>query len=87
MKHQNADVSLKVVARSPFHVYYEGPARIVSAMNRIGKFDVLPGHADFFSVMTPGEVQIQTDTDTIKFDITGGIVGVRNDEVMLFVNM
>jgi len=87
MKHQNADILLKVVARSPFHVYYEGPARIVSAMNRIGKFDVLPGHADFFSVMTPGEVQIQTDTDTIKFDITGGIVGVRNDEVMLFVNM
>jgi len=87
MKHQNTDITLKVIARSPFHIYYEGQARVVSAMNRIGKFDVLPGHADFFSVMTPGEVLIQTDTDTIKFDITGGIVGVRNDEVMLFVNM
>jgi F0F1-type ATP synthase epsilon subunit len=88
MKHtSDAKADLKIVARSPFHVYYEGPAKIVSAMNRIGKFDVLPGHADFFSVMTPGDVVIETDSDTITFPITGGIVGVRNDEVMLFVNM
>jgi F0F1-type ATP synthase epsilon subunit len=60
---------------------------VVSAVNRIGKFDILPGHADFFSVMTPGDVSIETETDTITFPISGGIVGVRQDEVMLFVNM
>lgn len=87
MKHQAEDTQLKVIARAPFQVYYEGPARIVSASNRIGKFDVLPGHADFFSVVTPGEVMIQTDDEVITFPITGGIVGVRDDEVMLFVNM
>jgi len=87
MKHAKNDIQLSVIARAPFHIYYEGPARIVSAVNRIGKFDVLPGHADFFSVMTAGDVEIQTDTDTIKFPISGGIVGVRDDEVMLFVNL
>ena len=87
MSHKNIDTKLKVIARAPFHVYYEGEARIVSGVNRIGKFDVLPGHADFFSVMTPGDVSIQTETETITFPITGGIVGVRDDEVMLFVNM
>ncbi len=87
MKHPAANTQLKVIARAPFHIYYEGNATIVSAVNRIGKFDILPGHADFFSVMTAGDVSIQTDADTITFPISGGIVGVRDDEVMLFVNM
>ena len=78
---------LKVIARAPFKVYYEGPAKVVTALNQVGKFDVLPGHADFFSVMNAGDVEIETDADVIKFGITGGIIGVKDDEVMLFVNM
>lgn len=87
MKHKSDPAQLTVIARAPFHIYYEGPARVVSAINKVGKFDVLPGHADFFSVISPGEVLIETDSDTINFAISGGIIGVRDDEVMLFVNM
>ena len=78
---------LSIIARSPFHIYYEGPATSVSAANRVGNFDILPGHADFFSVLEPGEVIIETDSEPISFDITNGIVAVRDDEVMLFANM
>lgn len=79
---------LSVVARAPFHVYYEGEAQAVSAANVVGQFDVLPGHADFFSILEPGEVAIETgSTDPIKFNISNGIIAVRNDEVMLFVNI
>ena len=87
MKKNNELTKLKVVARAPFHVYYEGPAKVVSATNKVGRFDVLPGHADFFSVMSPGDVVIETEDQTIKFPVGGGIIGVRDDEVMLFVNM
>ena len=86
-KTYDATAQLKVIARAPFHIYYEGPAQIVSAENEVGKFDVLPGHVDFFSVMIPGEVAIETGEDVIAFTINGGIIGVRDDEVMLFVNM
>jgi F0F1-type ATP synthase epsilon subunit len=78
---------LNVKARAPFHVYYEGTAKAVSAINQVGKFDVLPGHADFFSILAPGEVNIETDKDVINFTITNGILTVRADEVMVFVNM
>jgi F0F1-type ATP synthase epsilon subunit len=84
---QKTTTSLKVIARSPFQVYYEGPAKVVSATNRVGKFDILPGHADFFSVMTPGEVIIDTDKEPVSFTITNGIITVRDDEAMLFVNI
>lgn len=87
MKHQAATAQLTVVARSPFRIYYEGAAKVVSAENSVGKFDILPGHADFFSVLTPGEVLIETESDAINFNITNGMVAVRDDEVMLFVNM
>lgn len=87
MKHKLSDSVLNVIARSPFHVYYEGPAQVISAKNEVGQFDVLPSHADFFSVMSPGNVVIETDSDVVSFIITNGIIAVRDDEVMLFVNM
>jgi F0F1-type ATP synthase epsilon subunit len=87
MKKPAAATTLKVIARSPFKVYYEGPAKVVSGSNKVGKFDVLPGHADFFSVMTPGEVIIETESQPISFSIANGIITVRDDEAMLFVNI
>ena len=79
--------TLTVDARAPFHVYYQGPAKLISASNKVGQFDILPGHADFFSVMMPGEVIIETDGEPVTFNISNGIVTVRDDEVMLFVNI
>jgi F0F1-type ATP synthase epsilon subunit len=87
MSHQTTSQKLNVTARAPFHVYYEGPANLVSATNAVGKFDILPGHADFFSIINPGEVVIETDSDVVNFVITNGIMSVRDDEVMLFVNI
>ncbi len=86
MKQPSSD-QLTVIARNPFHIYYEGPARMVSAANEVGKFDILPGHADFFSVMTPGDVIIETDKNNITFPIHNGIISVRSDEAILFINI
>lgn len=87
MKHKDANAKLKVIARAPFHNYYEGAAKVVTATNQVGDFDVLPGHANFFSVLSPGEVTIETGADPINFNISNGIITVQDDEVMLFVNM
>jgi F0F1-type ATP synthase epsilon subunit len=87
MAKQDQGARLNVMARSPFHKYYEGPAKSVSAVNGVGKFDVLPGHANFFSVMVPGEVIIETDNDVVNFMINNGVISVKGPEVMIFVNM
>lgn len=78
---------LTIVARSPFELYYEGEATALSATNRIGNFDILPGHADFFSMLQPGDVTIQTDKDPITITAKNGILTVRDNQVYLFVNM
>lgn len=87
MKQNDTATSLSVIARAPFHVYYEGQAQSVSAVNKVGPFDILPGHADLFSVLSPGEVMIETGKNTVNFSVTNGIVTVRDNQVMLFVNM
>lgn len=89
MSRKNEPEQLNVIARAPFQVYYEGPADAVSAANRVGEFDILPGHADFFSMLTPGQIAIQVnkEKDPVEFDITNGIITVRDNEVMLFVDM
>lgn len=78
---------MHVIARAPFEVYFEGEANSLTAENKVGVFDVLPGHADFFSMLLPGEVIIETDAEPIKFNIVNGIITVRNDQVMLFANI
>lgn len=78
---------LHVIARAPFQLYYDGPALSLSAENKVGKFDILPQHADFFSMLKPCDVIVETETEEITFPIRTGMLTVRNDEVMLFVNM
>ncbi len=82
-----APLDLHVIARAPFELYYDGHSSSVSATNRIGNFDILPGHADFFSMLRAGKVIIETDTEPVEIDITNGIMTVRGDEVLLFVNI
>jgi F-type H+-transporting ATPase subunit epsilon len=87
VKHADEVRELTVIARAPFHVYYDGKAQAVSAANKVGEFDILPGHADFFSMLTPGEVVISTADKPVSFNINNGIVAVRDNEVMMFVNI
>ena len=78
---------LTVIARAPFHIYYEGKAKSVTAVNVVGKFDILPGHADFFSILSAGDIVIDTAAEPVNFTINTGIITVRDNAVMLFVNM
>ncbi|MBC7512223.1 hypothetical protein H7142_01005 [Candidatus Saccharibacteria bacterium] len=88
MSKPNLTEKLNVVARSPFELYFDGEASALSANNRIGAFDILPGHADFFSMLLPGEIIIAPlDGEPIKIDATSGILTVRNNQAFLFVNM
>ncbi len=82
----NQDQVLTVQARAPFELYYRGSALSVSAINKVGKFDILPGHADFFSVINPGDILIETENEEITIPVTSGIVCVKDDEVLLFLN-
>ena len=76
---------LQVKVISPSMVYYEGPAESVSAVNKVGPFDVLADHANFFSLLSTGEIVVNTGGSNLKFPIKDGIVKVTDNHVTLFI--
>lgn len=87
MKLDKEEPKLQVKMLSPTQIYYNGMAVSVSAINRIGPFDILAGHANFFSLLTAGEVVINTGFQAFTFPITKGIMKVKNNGVTLFVDI
>lgn len=79
------DAKLHVKVLSPTQAFYDGPAMSVSAANKVGPFDILAGHANFFSLLTPGSVTINTGAQNLVFTITRGILKVHKDVVTLFI--
>jgi F0F1-type ATP synthase epsilon subunit len=72
---------------SPYQTYYQGEAVSLSAANRTGPFDILPGHINFFSLLTGGTVVINTGFQRLEFQIGRGVLRVNSDEVTLFADV
>jgi F0F1-type ATP synthase epsilon subunit len=84
---KEAEERLKVKIFSPYQTYYEDTAISLSAANRTGPFDVLPGHINFFSLLAGGKVVVNTGFQVLEFDVSRGIIRVTNDAVTLFVDV
>jgi F0F1-type ATP synthase epsilon subunit len=78
---------LKVKVFSPYQTYYQGEAISISALNQTGPFDVLGGHANFFSLLVAGQVVVRTGFTELKFPINHGVIKVTNNEITLFVDV
>ena len=78
---------LRTRVLSPTQTLYDGPALAVSANNRVGPFDILADHANFFSLLSEGDIVINTGYQIFNFPIQHGIVKVKNNEVTLFIDI
>jgi F0F1-type ATP synthase epsilon subunit len=76
---------LKVKVISPTQTYYDGPALSVSAINKVGPFDILAQHANFFSLITQGDIVVNTGSQELRFPVTHGIVKASNNVITLFI--
>lgn len=78
----------KVRVYSPYKVYYDGPATSVSAVNETGPFDVLPGHKNFMTLLSEGEIIVRTPKggeEHIKGN--NSIMHVSEDVVRVFLDV
>ena len=76
---------LEVKIFSPFAQYYTGPAVAVSAMNAAGPFDILPFHANFLTLLSAGQVRVNTGYREYNFKIDRGLAKVSGNRVTVFV--
>jgi len=73
---------------SPFKTYYEGDVDSLTAENDTGMFDILAQHHNFLTLLNPCEMIIKVkDKDDEKIKITRGIMQVKADNVVVFLDV
>lgn len=72
---------------APFTEYFEGEAYSISAVNESGPFDILPKHHNFITMLVPCELVIQSPDGEKKFKITRGLMHVRNNRIIVFLDV
>lgn len=79
--------TMQVKVYSPFKVYFDGPAMSISAVNDTGPFDILPEHHNFMTLLNPCEVKVRTEKSEEKLQINKGIMHVKADQVIVFLDV
>ncbi len=80
-------IHMHVKVYAPFKVYYDGLAESISAENPTGPFDILATHHNFMTLLSPGEVVVRNDGKEERVNIQRGIMHVKKDEVIVFLDV
>jgi hypothetical protein len=87
-KHDKDKAKMRVHVHSPYRDYYNGLAYSISAKNATGPFDILPRHHNFISLLPACEIIIRTVSEgDRKIRISGGIIHVKADQVIVFLDV
>jgi F0F1-type ATP synthase epsilon subunit len=79
--------AMHVKVYSPFHIYYNENALSISAESDTGPFDILPSHHNFMTLLTPCELTIRKTVGEQRIRITGGIMHVKANQVVVFLDV
>ncbi|MES2971107.1 MAG: hypothetical protein V4702_02175 [Patescibacteria group bacterium] len=78
---------MHVKVYAPFKVYFDGQAESISAENDTGPFDILAGHHNFMTLLSAGEITVRNEGKEEKIKINHGIMHVKKDEVVVFLDV
>jgi F0F1-type ATP synthase epsilon subunit len=84
-KHDGTSMHIKVYA--PFKTYYDDDALSITAVNDTGPFDILPRHHNFMTLLSAGDIIVRSSRGEEKISITRGIMHVKADEVIVFLDV
>jgi F0F1-type ATP synthase epsilon subunit len=83
----DATQRLQIKVLSPYQTFYEGAGVSLTATNTTGPFDILYNHSNFFSLLLPGRVVVETGFERIEIQIESGFIKVSNNIITLFANI
>lgn len=85
---KNGARSMEVKVYSPFRDYFDGLAYSLSAVNDTGPFDILPQHHNFISLLNACDMVVRTvASGDQKIRISGGLIHVKADQVIVFLDV
>jgi F0F1-type ATP synthase epsilon subunit len=78
---------MHVKVYAPFKIYFDDTAHNISAVNDTGPFDILPRHHNFMTLLSAGDIVVRHDGGEEKIKIQRGIMHVKADEVIVFLDV
>lgn len=79
--------TMRVKVYSPFKVYFDQDADSISAVNNTGPFDILPKHHNFMTLLNACDIVIRAGDNTQKIRISRGVMHVKADKVIVFLDV
>ena len=86
-KSSSGQQPIHVKISAPYKIYFDGEARSISAVNDTGPFDVLARHHKFITLLNPCDIVVRTDEGEQKFRISRGLMHVKADQVIVFLDI
>jgi F0F1-type ATP synthase epsilon subunit len=78
---------LSVVIKKPQRIEFKGVAKAITSVNSKGKFDVLPYHENFISLIKDS-VTVHLDDKNIKtYDLKNGVLKVNGNTVTILIGI
>lgn len=68
---------------TPDKVLYSGEVSAVQLPGAKGSFEILNGHAALISSLEAGKIRVKNTEGTQFIDVTGGIVEVQNNTIIV----
>lgn len=79
-------MSMQVQIYTLEETWYDGPSCGVVAQSELGGLEILPGHTSFLAVLTMGPLVVRQDGDQSIFFISGGILHVVDQKVIILAD-
>ena len=80
-------VPLKLYVRDLEKVLFEGEVKAFSSFNEKGRFDVLPMHENFISVVRNKIIIHNLNSGKVEIEINSGIVKVYNNSLEILLGI
>ncbi len=78
---------LFVTVKEPGSTNFEGAAKAVTSFNDKGKFDVLPFHTNFISLIKEMVIIYKEDGSEKKIPLERGVIKVTADNVRILIGL
>lgn len=72
---------------SPFKIFFDEDAYSITAVNDTGPFDILPRHHNFITLLNACEIVVRTGRGDFRIQISGGVMHVKADKIVVFLNV
>jgi F0F1-type ATP synthase epsilon subunit len=87
MANMDSGLMMHVKIHAPFRTYFDGKAFSISAVNPTGPFDILPKHHNFMTLLSACDLVVRTEKGDEKIEINRGIMHVKADDVVVFLDI